>query len=306
MANTKLTGMHARWAHILSEYDIEIRHRPGLKSSDADGLSRNPLPDDSDWTDARMDHVASDVDVTVLKALALLSCLGRDAEVSEVDESQVQAFALAPDSFFTGSEKNGDLVVAAPHANSASRDIWYDQETLHFLKEGTYSPGLSASEKDCVQHRAKGYYCLNELSRKKSFLVQAVLDKVVPRPDLRVNLNQAIHVEVGHYGVRKTYSLLEFTFFWVGMFAQVGKEVAACVACDRVKASFEVKDPELKPLPIMGIFYRWDVDLCKMPFVSADGNKYVVVMIEHFSKWVELIPFLARSLDTLLPRFESC
>jgi hypothetical protein len=89
MANTKLTGMHARWAHILLQYDMEIRQRPGLKSSDADGLSRNPLPDDSDWTDARMDHVASDVDVTVSEALALLSCLGRDIEVSEVDESQV-------------------------------------------------------------------------------------------------------------------------------------------------------------------------------------------------------------------------
>jgi hypothetical protein len=75
---------------------MEIRHRPGLKSGDADGLSRSLLPDDSDQTDARIDHVASDVDVTVSEALALLSCLGRDVEVSEVDESQVQAFALAP------------------------------------------------------------------------------------------------------------------------------------------------------------------------------------------------------------------
>jgi hypothetical protein len=219
---------------------------------------------------------------------------------------------LAPNSFFTGSKKDGDLVVAAPHANCTSRDIWHDQETLHFLKEGTYSPGLSASEKDRVQHRAKGYYFLNELLWKKSSSVQGVLNKVVPRPDLRVNLIRAIHVEVGHYGVKKTYSLLEPTFFWVGMFAQVGKKVAACVACDRVKARFKVKDPELKPLSIMGMFYRWGVDLCKMPFVSADGNKYVVVMIEHFSKWVELIPIpskesrhTAAALRVVLTRFDA-
>jgi hypothetical protein len=36
MTNEKLTGMHARWAHILSEYDFEIRHRPGKRSGDAD------------------------------------------------------------------------------------------------------------------------------------------------------------------------------------------------------------------------------------------------------------------------------
>jgi hypothetical protein len=28
MTNEKLTGMHARWAHILSEYDFDIKHRP--------------------------------------------------------------------------------------------------------------------------------------------------------------------------------------------------------------------------------------------------------------------------------------
>jgi hypothetical protein len=57
MTNTKLTGMHARWANILQEYDFEIIHRSGLKNLDADGLSRNPLPSDHNPTDARMDHV---------------------------------------------------------------------------------------------------------------------------------------------------------------------------------------------------------------------------------------------------------
>jgi hypothetical protein len=27
-----------------------------------------------------------------------------------------------------------------------------------------------------------------------------------------------------------------------------------------------------------------------MPFKSVSGNKYVVMMIEHFSKWIELVP----------------
>jgi DNA polymerase III alpha subunit len=73
------------------------------------------------------------------------------------------------------------------------------------------------------------------------------------------------------------------------MFGQVQLEVAACTACNQAKASFEVKDPQLKPLSIMDMFYRWGVDLCKMPVTSKDGNNYVVVMIEHFTKWVELV-----------------
>jgi acyl dehydratase len=88
-------------------------------------------------------------------------------------------------------------------------------------------------------------------------------------------------------------------------------EVRAYAACDRVKASFEVQDTVLIPLPIMpGLFYRWGVDLYKMPHTSEDGNYYVVVMIEHFIKWVkpvhipETISFYtAAALKGVLMRF---
>jgi hypothetical protein len=97
MTNEKLTGMHARWAHILSEYDFEIRHRPGKRSGDADRLSRNPLQDDTDLTDARMDHESAPVStISVSAGLALLAYQG--AEVSGSEENQISAkedFALA-------------------------------------------------------------------------------------------------------------------------------------------------------------------------------------------------------------------
>ena len=45
----------------------------------------------------------------------------------------------------------------------------------------------------------------------------------------------------------------------------------------------------MHPLPIMGMFYRWSVDLAG-PFPQSEfGNYYIIVMIEHFSKWVEVV-----------------
>jgi hypothetical protein len=295
MTNKKLTGMHARWAHILLEYDFEIRHRPGKRSGDADGLSCNPLQDDTDLTDARMDHEAAPVSpISVSAGLALLAYQG--AEVSKLKENQISAkedFALATSeeiSPFTGTEKDGELVMLHPKKNPVSRDIWLDLGTLQYLRDKTFEEGASAQERDRVQHRAKGYYFTNNLLRKRTSPHAGRIHKVVPPPKERVNLIRAIHIEVGHFGVHKTHSLLEPTYFWSGMFAQVRKEVLSCTVCDRVKANFEVKDPTLKPLPIMGMFYEWGVDLCKMPFKSVSGNRYVVVMIEHFSKWIELVP----------------
>jgi hypothetical protein len=131
---------------------------------------------------------------------------------------------------------------------------------------------------------------MNKLLKKRTSPLTGKIDKVVPPPRERTNLIRAINIEVGHFGVHKTHSLLEPTYFWSGMFAQVRKEVSSCTVCDRVKANFEVEDPALKPLPIMGMLYRWEVDLYRMPFKSASENRYVVVMIQHFSKWIELVP----------------
>jgi hypothetical protein len=38
MINERLRSMLARWANILQEYDVEIKHRKGLKHMNADGL----------------------------------------------------------------------------------------------------------------------------------------------------------------------------------------------------------------------------------------------------------------------------
>jgi hypothetical protein len=128
MTNEKLTGMHARWAHILSEYDFEIKHRPGKRSGDADGLSRNPLQDETDLTDAQMDHEPSSVPpISVSAGLALSAYQG--AEISRVDENQSsikEDFALAipeNDAPFSGTEKDGELVLQNRRIDPVSLDI---------------------------------------------------------------------------------------------------------------------------------------------------------------------------------------
>jgi hypothetical protein len=95
MTSEKLTGMHARWASILQEYDVDIQHRSGVTHGDADGLPRNPLPSEEDRTDARMHHDSHVTSVTA--GLALLACLGAEA---------IEAAADQPE--FGGTEKDGD------------------------------------------------------------------------------------------------------------------------------------------------------------------------------------------------------
>ena len=63
--------------------------------------------------------------------------------------------------------------------------------------------------------------------------------------------------------------------------------VRSCDTCARVKASFVPRDIPLHPLPTMGMFYRWSVDLAG-PFPQSEfGNYYIMVMIEHFNNLAE-------------------
>jgi hypothetical protein len=45
----------------------------------------------------------------------------------------------------------------------------------------------------------------------------------------------------------------------------------------------------LFPLLIQGMFYRWSCDLVRELPQTFKGNVYIMIMIEHFSKWVELV-----------------
>jgi hypothetical protein len=196
---------------------------------------------------------------------------------------------------FGSTEKDGDpQATESGAANFASRDVWQDEATLAYLKTGSHALGLTAAAKDRVQHRAKHYLFENNLLRKR-MPADDIVDKIVPEPHLRANLNRATHLDTGHFGIKKTCSPMEPVYTWAGMYEQVRFEVCVCAACDLVKASFEVQDTVLKTLLIIGLFYRWGVDLYKMPHTSEDENKYVVVMIEHFTKWIELVPIPKKS-----------
>ncbi|GAQ92421.1 hypothetical protein with retrovirus polyprotein and Zinc finger, Ribonuclease H-like domains [Klebsormidium nitens] len=276
--------MYARWANILREYEFEIVHLSGLKNLDADGLSRNPIPLDHDWTDARMDHTPSNVS-------HIAACLARLIVGSDNTPSAMLALIpAAPER----EPSNVDMPV------KLDRNIWHDAPVIEFLRVGSYPPDDSSQVRDRIWRRAQGYHIEHDLLCR---CVDGYGSKIVPKPDQRANLIRRVHMDIGHFGVKKTYSLLEPTYSWVSMFGQVETEVSSFVVCDRVKATFEVKGPTLIPLPIMGMFYRWGIDLFEMPIKSTAGNEYVVVKTEHSNKWIEIFAIPAKKAEYICEKF---
>jgi hypothetical protein len=59
----------------------------------------------------------------------------------------------------------------------------------------------------------------------------------------------------------------------------------------------------LSPLPNQGMFYRWSCDLIRELPQTSKSNIYIMIMIEHFSKWVELVMLPNKSSHNISQTF---
>lgn len=195
---------------------------------------------------------------------------------------------------------------------SASTDIWHDKSTLHMLQHGTLPEGTTAAERSRINKRL-AYYKWADNKLYRCMPDGAV--KQVPAPEDRLQLVKQMHERCGHFGARRTAALVLNSHWWHGLQADVAHLVSACKECSRVKATFNAADPaELQPLPIMGLGYRWGVDLAGPFPETARGNRYIMVCVEHFSKMIEALPIPDKTpectayafLHNVLARYGAC
>ncbi|GAQ89454.1 putative retrotransposon protein [Klebsormidium nitens] len=184
VTNPNLTGMHARWALMLQEFDFEVRYRKGLINMNADGLSRNPQPETEDPTGARMHEDAAGggdpgpggrpavtylawqawaADTPVppgeLEYLTMEEAGGEPWEPE--DELELPGELPMPGPMDYGTVDADVQVPETPGLGGerakALTDIWEDINTLNHLWTGVLDPNWSKGEVERVRRRAQSY-----------------------------------------------------------------------------------------------------------------------------------------------------
>jgi hypothetical protein len=195
-----------------------------------------------------------------------------------------------------------------PEKRVSAADVWKDTACMAYIAAGKMPAGVSVIERQRIVRRANSYVIVDgQLFRGEM--------RQVPAPADRAEVVRRIHEQGAHFGRKRTTHLLMLRYWWAGMYLAVRDCVNSCESCSRVEAStFQAIHPELHPLPLMGLFYRWHVDLCG-PFAASDrGSQYVMVAVEAYSKHAELIPIPNKSaaetayafLHNVLARFGAC
>ena len=94
----------------------------------------------------------------------------------------------------------------------------------------------------------------------------------------------------GHTGIERTYHNLRLKYYWPKMYKDVYEHVHSCKECQQAKRAYKAKPAPLHPLPIGDIFSRWHVDILGPLPETSKKEKYVLVLVDSYTKWCEAFP----------------
>ncbi|GBL81190.1 Retrovirus-related Pol polyprotein from transposon 412 [Araneus ventricosus] len=94
----------------------------------------------------------------------------------------------------------------------------------------------------------------------------------------------------GHFGVMKTLSKTRERFYWDRLRADVEKWCRECHACGTRKGPKTRTKGRLQRYNVGAPFERMALDILGPLPVTTKGNRYVLVLMDYFTKWPEAIP----------------
>ncbi|CAI5483011.1 unnamed protein product [Closterium sp. Yama58-4] len=177
-------------------------------------------------------------------------------------------------------------------------DVWQDEETLKWIKGETAEDGGAGARARARGQHYRWFQGQVQLQTKDGW-------KRVPAPTEREGIIREVHNKLGHYGPLRTMQLLQTGWWWARMRKEVKEWVEKCELCCRNKASLLKSQAELQPLSIVELGYRWSLDIAGELPVSRRGRRYVLLMIEHVSKWAEARPLVAKTAEAVAEAFEE-
>nr|GEU53135.1 reverse transcriptase domain-containing protein [Tanacetum cinerariifolium] len=91
----------------------------------------------------------------------------------------------------------------------------------------------------------------------------------------------------GHHGANLTAKkVFDAGFFWPTIYRDAHAMIKSCNTCQRQGKFSQRDEMPQNAIQVCKIFDVWGIDFMG-PFPSSRGNKYIFVVVDYFSKWVE-------------------
>lgn len=310
-------GQLARWLEELSQYSMTILHRPGVKHGNADSLSRIPdraaqcncyyagctvetLPCGgcSFCTRAHEQWSRFEEDVDDVVPLSVKEVPIRVHEKSaKVDVRAIQGGTWfecrSMEDWQTLQERDADIspVVEWLHSNSGpsgaelakssqvTKRLWQNRPLLH-LQNGVL------------------FYNWHQAGRLDTVNINMCV--VVPRGLINEVMRECHDLPLtGHGGRDKTLEKVRSQYYWPGMSHDVELYVASCSQCSRNKRAVRHARAGQQSYHAGAVMERVHIDFMGPFPITTSGNKYVLMVVDQFTKWLECYPLPNQTAETV-------
>ena len=109
-------------------------------------------------------------------------------------------------------------------------------------------------------------------------------------PEPRSLISSVQSTQLGHCGQRKTEAAIRKRFWWPLLHEDVIDFCHSCTGCARIKEPIPTARAPLQPIAVEGPNHRIGVDIMGPLPTTHAGNRYILVMVDYFTKWCEAVP----------------
>lgn len=299
-------GQLARWLELLSSYDFSIEFRPGRHHLNADGLSRIPCVECRSCQSNEVRYLPSEVGP--IRAVQTRSQRQKEKTTQEKEKATQEIVNSAvlpgngvPPTAEVGRDKTN--IVRNPRQGpleiSEIRQAQLEDDEVGVLLAALE---LSTVKPDRSQLSGKSNKCLrywndwDRLTVKDGVLhrkwypdVGPVRYQLIVPHKLRAEILHGLHEQVGHLGVRRTSGRLRQKYYWVGYQQDVSDWCRSCPQCQARRRPRPFPRAPLQPSATGDRFQRVAMDILGPLPESHSGNKYILVISDYFTKWVEAV-----------------
>lgn len=106
----------------------------------------------------------------------------------------------------------------------------------------------------------------------------------IPHLGEREDVLKEMHDGHGHYGIHATWARLYSQYWWPSAYKDMKSYLSSCEAC-QLFANIHDHNPPTRIVNTPRLFEQFSIDYVGPLPTSKQGNKYIIVAVESFTKW---------------------
>ena len=284
-------GRLGRWSVLLQGYDFDIVHKSGKSHGNADALSRRQYEEQSSQVPITEPAQVHSVHKSV-EDNTDTQCETLEYKLTYATDIERTIFSI--DNPENGTDQSINVQARQRIDDSLNQYIVYLEYGSLPSDSNTARCTVAEVQDYIVQEGVLYHYYY---PRGKGHNIDRQIKHLVVPTCLRNDILLSYHDSVlgGHQGIDCTYNGIRQKYYWPKMFSEIERYVKSCTTCQRVKVNRHGKHAPLQPLPVGDVFSRLHIDILGPLKTSPEGYKYVLLVVDSFSKWCEAFPLKSQN-----------